>query len=88
MFKLTLCLALELVIEYLDILFDYKSSFIPNLEHLPKSYTGLYTDNNNIKIDYKNFGFNVKEKQERFYSCVVSITDYSSSIWGLKKFQS
>lgn len=79
---------LKLVIEYLGILFDYKCSFIPNLEHLPKSYTSPYTDNNNFKIDYKNLGLNIKEKQERFYSCVVSITDYSSSVRGFKKFQS
>lgn len=53
---------LKLVIEYFGILFDYKCSFILNLEYLLKSYISFYIDNNNFKIDYKNLGFNIKEK--------------------------
>ena len=72
--------------KYLGIVFTYSGNFVNNVDNLAKA-GGRALGSIISKIhNYKDFGFQSYEKV--YQSCVLQILDYSSSVWGFKKFPS
>ncbi|XP_048743557.2 uncharacterized protein LOC125656974 [Ostrea edulis] len=72
--------------KYLGIIFTYTGNFTKNAENLAKAGGRALGKIISTIHNNKEFGFTAYEKL--FYSCVLPILDYSSSVWGFKKFQS
>ena len=72
--------------KYLGIVFTYSGNFVNNVDNLAKA-GGRALGSIISKIhNYKDFGFQSYEKL--YQSCVLPILDFSSSVWGFKKFPS
>ncbi|VDI08605.1 Hypothetical predicted protein [Mytilus galloprovincialis] len=71
--------------KYLGVTFGHNENFITNAENLSKG-DGRALWKMIFKIhNSKDFGFYAYEKL--YYSCVVPILEYASSVWGYRKFQ-
>ena len=71
--------------KYLGITFTHTGNFMKNAENLAKAGGRALGKIISSIHSNKDFRFNAYEKL--FYSCVIPVLDYASSVWGYKKFQ-
>lgn len=72
--------------KYLGVKLTHTGNFTLNAENLGKAGGRALGKIISTIHNNKDFRFNAYEKL--FYSCVIPVLDYASSIWGFKKFQS
>lgn len=70
--------------KYLGITFTYSENFIENGERLAKA--GGRALGKMISSIHNNKDFRLNSYEKLFYSCVIPVLDYSSSVWGFKNF--
>lgn len=70
--------------KYLGITFTYSENFIENGERLAKA--GGRALGKMISSIHNNKDFRLNSYEKLFYSCVILVLDYSSSVWGFKNF--